>query len=82
MQFFSVNEDNGQLTVRRPLSQSPTATFTLVARAYDSGVPALEDITVFTLSMDQNQHPPVINPLTYTTTINETHDIGKRLTTP
>lgn len=75
-QFFSVNENNGQLTVSRPLSQSSASSFTLVARAYDGGVPPNEDFTVFTLTMDENLNPPVINPLTYTTTINETHDIG------
>ena len=77
LQFFSVNENNGQLTVRRPLSQSSVSTFILVARAYDGGEPPKEDFTTFTLTMDENLHPPVINPLTYTTTINETHDIGR-----
>lgn len=76
LQLFSVNPDNGALTVRQPLLSTPLAAFTLVVRAYDSGQPAKDDITTFTLTMNQNKFPPIINPLTYSVTINETHDIG------
>lgn len=76
MEYFTLDQNSGRLTVKKPISSSSTASFTVVARAYDLGVPAKDDITTFIVSTDQNQHPPVISPLTYTVTINETHDLG------
>lgn len=77
LEYFAVDENTGRVTVKKPLSGAPTGSFTVVARAFDAGQPPKDDITTFFITTDQNQHDPVIEPLTYSETINETLDPGE-----
>uniref|UniRef100_K1PY39 Protocadherin Fat 4 n=1 Tax=Magallana gigas TaxID=29159 RepID=K1PY39_MAGGI len=80
--FFTIaNPANGQITVANSLASSSDLVYYIRVRAYDNGVPAKDNVTVVTVTVERNNFAPEINPPTVSARIPESQDLGVTIAT-
>ena len=69
---FAIHEDDGLITVKSPLDQETTPSYTLFVQAKDSGSPSLQSqVSVIITVKDTNDNIPVFQGLPYSASVPE-----------
>ncbi|KAK2725567.1 cadherin-related tumor suppressor-like [Artemia franciscana] len=80
--FFTINEENGWLSVASPLFGRRELEFVLQVRAMDRGVPPQSDETVvFLVITGENNYTPTFSALSYQVIVPENEPVGSVIVT-
>ncbi|XP_061182372.1 cadherin-related tumor suppressor-like [Saccostrea echinata] len=80
--FFTIpNPSVGQITVANSLASSSDLIYYIRVRAYDNGVPAKDNVTVVTVTVERNNFAPEITTPNVAERIPETQDLGVTIAT-
>ncbi|WAQ95445.1 FAT4-like protein [Mya arenaria] len=74
--YFMIDEIEGDIMVRNPLTSDTSLTYTLGLLAYDTAYPGQVAYTNITILVNRNPNAPVFNPQTYQRSITEDYTLG------
>lgn len=79
---FTINRNDGWISVNRTLTNEPSKAYKLLVRAVDRGVPPQQDETEVTIIITgENRHSPVFTALSYQVIVPENEPIGSAILT-